>query len=256
MSRADLDELEHVACPGPGACGGQYTANTMSMTMEVLGLSPLGYNSVPAADEAKPRVAHETGELIMAALGADRRPAASSPAARSATRRAAAVASGGSTNVVLHLLALACEAGVDFTISDFEAVARRTPLMCDLKPGGSFSASELHAAGGVPALVRVLLEGGYVDRHCPDDHRPDPGRGSRGSPPGTRPAGDQPGRRAADAGRQPVHPDRQPGSGRVGGEGVTEDAAIPPRSGPDLRLRGRRQRGGSQPAGQAAARPS
>ncbi len=167
MSRADLDELEHVACPGPGACGGQYTANTMSMTMEVLGLSPLGYNSVPAADEAKPRVAHETGELIMAALGADRRPGGILTRRAFGNAAAAAVASGGSTNVVLHLLALACEAGVDFTISDFEAVARRTPLMCDLKPGGSFSASELHAAGGVPALVRVLLEGGYVDPDCP-----------------------------------------------------------------------------------------
>jgi dihydroxy-acid dehydratase len=163
MSRADLAELELVACPGPGACGGQYTANTMSMTMEVLGLSPLGYNSVPAADEGKPRVAQQAGELVMAALGAGRRPSAILSRRAFGNAAAAAVASGGSTNVVLHLLALARDSGVDFGLSDFEVVARRTPLLCDLKPGGAFSATELHAAGGVPALVRVLLEGGYVD---------------------------------------------------------------------------------------------
>jgi dihydroxy-acid dehydratase len=166
MSRGDLAELELAACPGPGACGGQYTANTMSMTMEVLGLSPLGYNSVPAADEAKPRVAHRAGELIMAALGAGRRPGAILGRRAFGNAAAAAVASGGSTNVVLHLLALAREAAVDFGLSDFEAVARRTPLLCDLKPGGSFSATELHAAGGVPALVRALIEGGHVDPDC------------------------------------------------------------------------------------------
>jgi dihydroxy-acid dehydratase len=167
MSRADLDELERVACPGPGACGGQYTANTMSMVMEVLGLSPLGYNSVPAADEAKPGVARDTGELIMAALSAGRRPSGILTRRAFANATAAAVASGGSTNVVLHLLALAREAGVDFSMADFEAVARRTPLLCDLKPGGLYSASELHEAGGVGALVRVLLDGGHIDPDCP-----------------------------------------------------------------------------------------
>lgn len=166
MSRADLDELERVACPGPGACGGQYTANTMSMVMEVLGLSPLGYNSVPAADEDKPRVARDAGELVMGALSAGRRPSTILTRRAFANATAAAVASGGSTNVVLHLLALAREAGVDFSISDFEEVARRTPLLCDLKPGGLYSASELHEAGGVGALVRVLLEDGHIDPDC------------------------------------------------------------------------------------------
>jgi dihydroxy-acid dehydratase len=166
MSRADLDELEQVACPGPGACGGQYTANTMSMVMEVLGLSPLGYNSVPAADDAKPGVARDAGELVMAALAAGRRPGAILTRGAFANATAAAVASGGSTNVVLHLLALAREASVDFGLADFEEVARRTPLLCDLKPGGQFTASELHAAGGVAALVRELLDGGHVDPDC------------------------------------------------------------------------------------------
>jgi dihydroxy-acid dehydratase len=187
MSRAELDELERVACPGPGACGGQYTANTMSMVMEVIGLSPLGYNSVPAADEAKPGVARDTGELIMAALSAGRRPSSILTRRAFANATTAAVASGGSTNVVLHLLALAREAGVDFSLADFEAVARRTPLLCDLKPGGLYLASELHEAGGVGALVRVLLDGGYLDPDCPTitgrtlgeeaaDARPAPGQ--------------------------------------------------------------------------------
>src|SRR5487761_1232096 len=166
MSRADLDELEHVACPGPGACGGQYTANTMSMVMEVLGLSPLGFNSVPAADAAKPGVAHDAGELVMGALAAGRRPSGILTPRAFGSATAAAVASGGSTNVVLHLLALAREAGVDFGMSDFEAVARRTPLLCDLKPGGLYTASELHEAGGVGILVRELIEDGHVDPDC------------------------------------------------------------------------------------------
>jgi dihydroxy-acid dehydratase len=166
MSRADLDELERVACPGPGACGGQYTANTMSMVMEVLGLSPLGYNSVPAADEAKPGVARDAGELIMSALAAGRRPSSILSRTAFANATAAAVASGGSTNVVLHLLALASEAGVEFSMADFEAVARRTPLLCDLKPGGLYTASELHEAGGVGVLVQELLEDGHIDPDC------------------------------------------------------------------------------------------
>jgi dihydroxy-acid dehydratase len=167
MSRADLAELEQVACPGPGACGGQYTANTMSMVMEVLGLSPLGCNSVPAADPAKPGAAHAAGRLVMAALGAGRRPSALLSRRAFGNATAAAVASGGSTNVVLHLLALAREAGVEFGLADFEAVARRTPLLCDLKPGGRFTASELHEAGGVAALVRELIEGGHIDPDAP-----------------------------------------------------------------------------------------
>jgi dihydroxy-acid dehydratase len=167
MSSADLDELEAVACPGPGACGGQYTANTMSMVMEVIGLSPLGHNGIPAADEAKPRVAFQAGELALRTLDSDIRPTTILTRRAFENAAAAAVASGGSTNVVLHLAAMAYEAGVDFGIADFESVARRTPLLCDLKPGGRYTASELHQAGGVPVLVRTLIEGGYVDPDCP-----------------------------------------------------------------------------------------
>ena len=163
MTETDLGELEAVACPGPGACGGQYTANTMSMVMEVIGLSPTGYNSIPAVDAAREPATHGLGEIVMRALRADLRP--SQILTRTAFENAAAAvaASGGSTNAVLHLIALAREVGVDLTLDDLDRVSRRTPLLCDLKPGGRFAAPELHRAGGIALLTRRLIEGGYVD---------------------------------------------------------------------------------------------
>jgi dihydroxy-acid dehydratase len=163
ITDADLAELEAVACPGAGACGGQYTANTMSMVMEVIGLSPVGFNSIPQTDPAKHRAAEAMGKVVMNALEEDLRPS------RILTRRAfdnaiaAVAASGGSTNAVLHLLALAREIGVDLAIDDIDRISRRTPLLCDLKPGGRFAAVELHKAGGIAVLTKRLIEGGYVD---------------------------------------------------------------------------------------------
>jgi len=163
ISDADLAELEAVACPGAGACGGQYTANTMSMVMEVIGLSPVGFNSIPQMDPEKHRAAEGVGALALEVLDADRRPS------QILTRRAfdnaiaAVAASGGSTNAVLHLLALAREVGVELAIEDIDRISRRTPLLCDLKPGGRFAAVELHRAGGIAVLTQRLIEGGYVD---------------------------------------------------------------------------------------------
>ncbi|HUY73669.1 MAG TPA: dihydroxy-acid dehydratase [Candidatus Baltobacterales bacterium] len=163
ISDADLAELEAVACPGAGACGGQYTANTMSMVMEVIGLSPVGFNSIPATDPAKHRAAQALGPVAMNLLEQDLRPS------KILTRRAfdnaiaAVAASGGSTNAVLHLLALAREVGVELAIDDIDRISRRTPLLCDLKPGGRFAAVELHRAGGIALLTQRLLDGGYVD---------------------------------------------------------------------------------------------
>jgi dihydroxy-acid dehydratase len=163
MSLEDLDELEEVACPGAGTCGGQYTANTMSMVLEAIGLSPVGFNSIPAMDPSKIASSHDLGAIALDALAADRRP--SKILTRAAFENATAVvaASGGSTNAVLHLLALAVEAKVDFTLSDFDEISRRTPLICDLKPSGRYAANALHEAGGTAIVLRRLIESGHVD---------------------------------------------------------------------------------------------
>jgi dihydroxy-acid dehydratase len=159
ISDADLLEVENVACPGAGACGGQYTANTMSTVMEMIGLSPMGYNSVPAMDPQKDDVAMHCGELVMNLLksGTTAKQILVRPAFENAI--ASVAASGGSTNSVLHLLAIAREAGVPLEIDDFQKVSERTPLLCDLKPFGRFVAADMHRAGGIRLLANRLLRG-------------------------------------------------------------------------------------------------
>ena len=163
ISDADLAELEAVACPGAGACGGQYTANTMSMVMEVIGLSPVGFNSIPQMDPAKHAAAERVGALALDVLDADRRPSSILTRRAFDNAIAAVAASGGSTNAVLHLLALSREVGVELDIDDIDRISRRTPLLCDLKPGGRFAAVELHKAGGIAVLTQRLIEGGFID---------------------------------------------------------------------------------------------
>jgi dihydroxy-acid dehydratase len=135
----------------------------MSMVLEALGISPVGFNSIPAMDPAKRPAADAVGELALKMLDADLRP--SQILTRKAFENAAAMvaASGGSTNAVLHLIAIAHEVGVDFTVDDFDHISRRTPLLCDLKPAGRFAAPELHRAGGIAVLTRHLIDGGFFD---------------------------------------------------------------------------------------------
>ncbi len=164
MTEEELGELEDVASPGPGACGAQFTANTMACAFEALGISPGGSAMVPAVGDEKSTVAEKVGELIMQVLADDIRP--SRVITRNSLENAIAMVcvSGGSTNGVLHLLAVAREAGVDLEIDDFERISRATPLLADLKPGGRFVATDLYRAGGVPLLLNRLDELGLLHR--------------------------------------------------------------------------------------------
>jgi dihydroxy-acid dehydratase len=162
ISDKELHDLENVACPGAGACGGQYTANTMSTVMEMIGLSPMGFNSVPAMDSKKDQVAFDCGKVVLNLLKNDITPRSilTKPAFENAI--AAVASTGGSTNAVLHLLAIAREAAVDLEIDDFQTVSERTPLLADLKPSGRFVATDMHRAGGVRLLARRLLRGEHL----------------------------------------------------------------------------------------------
>jgi dihydroxy-acid dehydratase len=158
ISLEELTEIENVACPGAGACGGQYTANTMSMVLEFLGLSPGGLNGIPAEDPQKDEAARRCGELVMDLVRNDTRPSAIVTKASLENAIASVAATGGSTNGVLHLLAIAHEFGMDLDIDEFGAIADRTPIVADMKPGGRYSASELYDAGGVGLVMRELLK--------------------------------------------------------------------------------------------------
>ncbi|MBI3604728.1 MAG: dihydroxy-acid dehydratase [Nitrospirae bacterium] len=162
ISEKELDEIENSACPGAGACGGQFTANTMATAIEIMGLSPAGSNGVPAMDPKKDEEAFKAGEMVMAMVKSGLRPA------QIVTRRSienailAIATTGGSTNGVLHLLAIAKEAGIPLKIDDFEEISSRTPMLVDLKPGGHFVATDLYEAGGIPLVGQRLLEGGFL----------------------------------------------------------------------------------------------
>ncbi len=162
MTDDDVHELEGVACPGAGACGGQYTANTMAMVIDFLGLSPRALSGVPATHEGKPAAAFAAGELAMVLVRDDVRP--SSILTRDALENAIAciAASGGSTNGVLHLLAIAREAGIPLELEDFDRIAARTPIVADLKPFGRFVATDLQEAGGVGLVTRELVRAGLI----------------------------------------------------------------------------------------------
>ena len=163
MSDDDLREIENVACPGAGACGGQYTANTMAMVMEFIGLAVMGTGSVSATDPLKERTAVEVGKYVVDLLRQGTRPKDILTRKSFENAIVGVAATGGSTNAVLHLLAMAREAGVDLKIEDFDEISNRTPMIADLKPGGKYTAIDLGRAGGIGLVARRLVEKGYLD---------------------------------------------------------------------------------------------
>ncbi|RIK47370.1 MAG: dihydroxy-acid dehydratase [Chloroflexi bacterium] len=163
MTDAELNELEHAACPGAGACGGQFTANTMATAIEILGLAPVGMASVPATDPRKEQIGFEAGKLVMEQLRAGLKPSDILTRASFENAFASACATGGSTNIILHSLALAREAGIPLTIDDFNAINARTPLIADLMPGGKYTAVDVHKAGGIQLIAKRMIEGGVLD---------------------------------------------------------------------------------------------
>ena len=168
ISLDELYEVENASCPGPGACGGQFTANTMSMVIEFLGLSPAGLNEIPAEDPAKDDAARRAGEIVMRLVRDDVRPSSFVTRPSIDNAIAAVAGTGGSTNGVLHLLAIAHEYGLALDIDEFGAIADRTPIVADLQPGGRYTATHLYEAGGLALVMRELLAGGRIDGATPN----------------------------------------------------------------------------------------
>jgi dihydroxy-acid dehydratase len=162
MSDEEVHALESVACPGAGACGGQFTANTMALVIDFLGISPRGLSGIPATHSSKPQAAREAGELVMELVRSDTRPSQILTREAFENAIAAVAGSGGSTNGVLHLLAIARELDVPLSLEDFDTIAERTPIVADLKPGGRYVATDMYEAGGVGLVVRELVNAGSV----------------------------------------------------------------------------------------------
>ena len=167
MTDAELKDLEDHACPGPGACGGQFTANTMAIAFEFLGISPMGRNGVPAMDGRKDDVAFECGKMVMELVKQDLRPRQLITRKSLENAIAAVATTGGSTNAVLHLLAIARESEIKLNIDDFDRINRKVPLLADLKPGGRFAAADLYAAGGTTLVAKRLLDAGLLHGNQP-----------------------------------------------------------------------------------------
>ncbi len=160
---AGLEALEAAACPGAGACGGQFTANTMAMSAEILGISPIQLSGVPATSPDKHAATREAGRILMDAVRANRRPSEIITRTSLENTIASVAASGGSTNAVLHLIAIARELGIPLTVDDFDRISKRTPFICDLTPAGKYVAKDYQAAGGSRLLAQRLIDAGYAD---------------------------------------------------------------------------------------------
>ena len=163
IDEAGLEALEANACPGAGACGGQFTANTMAMSGEMLGISPMQLSGVPATDKDKHAATREAGRMLMEAVRANRRPSQIITRKSIENTIASVAASGGSTNAVLHLLAIAREMGIELSIDDFDAISKKTPFICDLTPAGKYVAKDYQAAGGSRLLAKRMIDAGHAD---------------------------------------------------------------------------------------------
>ena len=166
IDQKEFLSVENAACPTAGACGGQFTANTMATIMEAIGISPVGLNGIPATDEAKGKAAFRCGELVMDLVRKDLKPSQIFTRQAFENAIASVMASGGSTNAVLHLLALAREANVSLKIDEFNTISEKTPTIATLKPGGLYTAVEMHQAGGISLILRRLLEGNFLHGDC------------------------------------------------------------------------------------------
>src|SRR3984957_6200093 len=166
MTDARLTALESAACPGAGACGGQFTANTMALVAEFLGIAPMGLSGVPATNPAKHNAGHRAGELVMDLLRKDVTPSKIITKAAIENAITGVAATGGSTNSVLHLLAIANEARIPLSIEDFDRISTRTPILADLKPGGRFVATDLYAAGGTALVAKRLIDARLLNGDC------------------------------------------------------------------------------------------
>lgn len=167
ITAEELKAVENVACPGPGACGGQYTANTMANISQILGICPMGFGDVPAEDPKKNDVAFRAGEMVMRLVEEDFRPAQLITRTSLENAIAASTSTVGSTNSILHTLAFAREAGIEFTLDDIEEISRRTPVIADMRPTGKYVALDMYKAGGIPLLAKRLIDGGLIDGSTP-----------------------------------------------------------------------------------------
>ena len=215
MSDDELRDIEDHACPGAGACGGQFTANTMATVMELIGLAPMGTAAVPQVDPRKDAVSFRCGQIIMDAVRSNLR--VRDICTRKAFDNAIAGVAGtaGSTNAVLHLLAMAREAEVPLSIDDFEVIAARTPVFVDIVPGGRYMAADIDKAGGIPVIAKRLLDGGYVDGSAMTvtgrTFAEEAARSARNA----RPAGDPSAEPGPQVARRHRHYARQPGARRL-----------------------------------------
>ncbi|GIW34970.1 dihydroxy-acid dehydratase [Meiothermus sp.] len=163
IDEKQLEAVERTAIPGAGACGGQYTANTMAMVLEVMGFSPIGYNAIPAVHPEKKPAGRRAMQILADAIKHNRTPRSFLTKKSFTNAIAAVAATGGSTNAVLHLLAIAKEAGIKLTLEEFDKISRKTPVIADMRPWGQYTAWELYEAGGIPLIIRRLIEGELID---------------------------------------------------------------------------------------------